>query len=58
MILQGRSPKVGHVARTHRVNSDWLIERFKLDLAISIRYVHTKSNFQTLSPNVLHIGSL
>ena len=31
-----------HVQRTHRVNLDWLYERFLHDKGISIRYLSTK----------------
>ena len=31
MIIQGRSPTMRHVSRTHRVALDWLFDRVKLD---------------------------
>ena len=41
MTLKGRSPNMRHVARTHRVDLDWLFERFQNDPGILIRYVNT-----------------
>ena len=41
MTLKGRSPNMRHVARTHRVDLDWLFERFQTDPAILIIYVNT-----------------
>ena len=41
MSIEGRSPNVRHVARTHRVNLDWFFQRISLDPAISVRYVNT-----------------
>ena len=31
MIIEGRSPTMRHVSRTHRVALDWLFDRFNLD---------------------------
>ena len=31
MIIKGRSPNLRHVARTHRVDLDWLFERISKD---------------------------
>ena len=31
MIIQGRSPTMRHVSRTHRVALDWLFDRINLD---------------------------
>ena len=42
MIIEGRSPTVRHVARTHRVAVDWLFDRRNLDPKILIKYVDTK----------------
>ena len=42
MIVKGRSPALGHVPRTHRVDLDWLFERCQYDPAIMIRFVPTK----------------
>ena len=40
--IKGRSPALRHVARTHRVDLDWLWERIRLDPGIFINYVGTK----------------
>ena len=42
MAIKGRSPALGHVPRTHRVDLDWLFERCQYDPAIKIRFVPTK----------------
>ena len=42
MCEKGRSPNMRHVARTHRVDLDWLFERLIKDPAIKMRYVNTK----------------
>ena len=42
MTIKGRSPALRHVARTHRVNLDWLFERIKQDMGVHIKYVGTK----------------
>ena len=39
VIHKGRSPNVRHIARTHGLYLDWLIERVQLDHFISINYV-------------------
>ena len=41
MCIKGRSPTMRHVARTHRVDLDWLIERVKLDPGVRIKFVGT-----------------
>ena len=43
MIIKGRSPKMRHVSRTHRVALDWLFDRINLDLKIQIKYIDTKN---------------
>ena len=43
MIIEGRSPTLRHVSRTHRVVLDWLLDRIKLDPKIQIRYVESKN---------------
>ena len=40
--IKGRSPNMRHVARTHRVDLDWLWERIRTDPGVYIRYVGTK----------------
>ena len=34
MCIKERSPSMKHVARTHRVNLDWLFERLNRDPAV------------------------
>ena len=43
IILQGRSPTMRHVSRTHRVALDWLFDRINLDSKIQIKYIDTKN---------------
>ena len=43
MLKKGRAPMMCHVARTHRVNLDWLLERSFLDPCIYGRYIDTNS---------------
>ena len=40
--IKGRSPNMRHVARTHRVDLDWLWERIREDPGVYIKYVGTK----------------
>ena len=42
MIIEGRSPTMRHVSRTHRVALDWLFDRINLNPKIQIRYIDTK----------------
>ena len=42
MCIKGRSPAMRHVARTHRIDLDWLWERMRTDPGIFIKYVGTK----------------
>ena len=41
MPVKRRSPNMRHVARTHRVDLDWLLARINTDPGISVRYVST-----------------
>ena len=43
MIIEGRSPTMRHVSRTHRVALDWLFHRINLDPKIQIKYIDTKN---------------
>ena len=43
MLIQGRSPTMRHVSRTHRVALDWLFDRINLDPKIHIKYIDTKN---------------
>ena len=42
-IIEGRSPAMRHVSRTHKVALDWLFYRINLDSKIQIKYVDTKN---------------
>ena len=42
MTIKGRSPNLRHVARTHRVDLDWLFERIRKDPGIFVKFVGTK----------------
>ena len=42
MCVKGRSPNLRHVARTHRVNLDWLFDRVRNDPGVFIKFVGTK----------------
>ena len=42
MIMEGRSPTMRHVSRTHRFALDWLFDRINLDSKIQIKYIDTK----------------
>ena len=43
MIIEGRSPTMRHVSRTHRVALDWLFDGTNWDPKIQIKYVDTKN---------------
>ena len=43
MIIQGRSPTMRHVSRTHGVALDWLFDRINLDTQIQIKYIDNKN---------------
>ena len=43
MIINGRSPTMRHVSRTHRVALDWLFDRINLDPKIQIKFFDTKN---------------
>ena len=43
MIIEGRSPTMRHVSRTHRVAHEWLFDRINLDPKIQIKYIDTKN---------------
>ncbi len=42
MTIKQRAPQMRHVARTHRIDLDFILERIKTDKSIRIRYVGTK----------------
>ena len=43
MIINGRSPTMRHVSRTHRVALNWLFDRFNVNSKIQIKYIDTKN---------------
>ena len=43
IIIEGRSPTMRHVSRTHRVALDWLFDRIDLDSKIQIKCIDTKN---------------
>ena len=43
MIIEGRSPTMRHVSRTHRVALDWLFNRINLDSKIQFKYIDTEN---------------
>ena len=45
MIIEGRSPTMRHVSRTHRVALGWFFDRINLDSKIQIKYTDTKNQF-------------
>ena len=47
-ITKGRSPTMGHVPITHRVDLDWLWERIREDPGVFIKYVGTKEQIADL----------
>ena len=42
MILKGRTNKMRHVTRTHRIDLDWLFNVIREDPGVSIKYINTK----------------
>ena len=42
MVVKQRCPKLRHVARTHRVDLDWLFDRISNDPGCYIKFVGTK----------------
>ena len=43
IIIKGRSAKMRHVPRTHRVALDWLFDRINMESQIPIKYIDTKN---------------
>ena len=48
MIIKGRSPRLRHVSRTHRLDLDRVFERINLDDSICINDVNTKDHLAAL----------
>ena len=58
MIIEGRSPTMRHVSRTHRVALDWLFDRINSDFKIQIKYIDTKTNSLAFLPKeISHVMS-
>ena len=49
MIMEGRSPNLRHVSRTHRVALDWWFDRINSDPKILTRYVDSKNRLEDIS---------
>ena len=43
MIIKGRSPRMRHVSRAHRVALDWLFDRIISEPKIQIKFLDTKN---------------
>ena len=41
MTIEGRSPNMRHVARTHRVDLDWLFDLLLKDPHVRMKYINT-----------------
>ena len=39
LLIKTKAPTMRHVPRTHRIDLDWLIERFRDDPSIKIKFV-------------------
>ena len=48
LIINGRSPTMRHVSRTHRVALDWLFDRTRLDAKIQIQCVESKDQLEDI----------
>ena len=48
MIIKGRSRKMRHVSRIHRVALDWLFAGINLDPKIQIRFIDTKHQLEDI----------
>ena len=42
MLIKGRTNKLRHVPRTHRIDLDWLFEVLREDPGVNIKYINTK----------------
>ena len=48
MLREGRAPAMSHIARTHRVNLDWLLERSFDEPNVYCHYEDTKQQLADL----------
>ena len=51
MIIEGRSPTMRHVSRTHRVAFHWMFDRINRDPKNEIKYVDTKNQLADMLTN-------
>ena len=56
MCIKSRAPKMRHLARTLRIDLDWLFERFQTDPAITITYINTKSQLADIFTKACFTG--
>jgi hypothetical protein len=42
MLIKGRTDRLRHVPRTHRIDLDWLFELIRKDPGLNIKYISTK----------------
>ena len=57
MVIKGRSPAMRHIQRTHRVDLDWLFERFRIDPGLYMRFIGTKDQIADLLTKGSFTGS-
>ena len=58
MIIEGRSPTMRHVSRTHRVALAWLFDRINLYTKIQIRHIDTRHQLaDMLTEGISHVMS-
>ncbi len=43
MIMKGRTNRMRHVPRTHRIDLDWLFDLMREDSSLKLKYKNTKS---------------
>ena len=58
MVIKERSPAMWHIARTHRVDLDWLFERLNRDPAVFIKFVGTKEQLADIHKRLFYGGSM
>ena len=44
MIVKGRTNRMRHVPRTHRIDLDWLFDVMREDPGLKLKYINTKKN--------------
>ena len=48
MLMKGRSDKMRHVPRTHRINLDWLLCQMRVDPGLRTKHISTKDQLADL----------